>query len=239
MIQVPPPPRSLPCFPQLKWTSSWPCFSFSSMESRLCSGQLLCQDGSQLTHTTLFTDKLPHRAVWSQCPHQKISYLWAGTTPPLACPCYAQSFWQWPAYGNFPVNTSQARYKAGRVADTTGSLSPSCRNSPSAQRVGGDATISQPATQLSASKPQIPIYFLGRRLTSPFATGHYHLALPSQEEKVNPKWNCPRERLTTGMFSFAQMTRGTHTFSSLPFNPYFMGQKCFGVGERTISRLGG
>lgn len=110
---------------------------------------------------------------------------------------------------------------------------------PNLRKPAGTA-ISQPASQLSASKPHIPTYFPWPSLTYLlFPTGHYLLALPAQDMKVSSKRNCPGEHLTTDKFSFVKWPEEATPVSDLLFNAYFMGQQCFGGRERMGSSLGG
>ena len=136
---------------------------------------------------TLLTDKLRHPELRSLCPRQKISSLRRARPLPWVFPFIhtASDSGLYVAISQSP-QAKQGIRQAGWRTPPAACLHPT-GTVPTPPKVGGDATISQPAIQLSASKPQIPVYFLGRRLTSPFATGHCHLALPSQEEKVNPK----------------------------------------------------
>ena len=103
--------------------SPWVPWSQGSAQDGVCARMA----PSSPTHSAYRQTPPPRTAVPMSSPEDKL--LTAGTTPPLGLPLYPHSFWQWPVCGNLPVTTSQARYKAGRVADTTSSLPPSYRNS--------------------------------------------------------------------------------------------------------------
>lgn len=112
--------------------------------------------------TALFIDKFCHTDLSSD---QKIKHY---LTPSSSL--YPHSSWQWPAIAIPPL--TQAKQKLWRQGwhRRPQPLSASCRKPitfTQPQKAGRGAAISQPASQLSVSKPPIPIYFSWAILTYP------------------------------------------------------------------------
>lgn len=122
---MPPPPRRLLCFSVKKKKKAnnnrlpppLSCFFFGSMESRFCPEQPLCQDGSQPTYTTLFTDKFCHTDLYSHLlpVSSPISYLQAGTMNPRLIPVPTQLLTIW----QFLSQHRPKRSYKDRAAETT------------------------------------------------------------------------------------------------------------------------
>lgn len=209
--------RSLPCLPQLKWTSSLLCFSSDSMEfpEKPLPGWLSAHQHYLSTDKFFHTDLCSN--LGSCVPKQSvISYGWALAS--LGPPWYLPSSWQ--GLNTAIPQKTQAKQKLWRQKE----LQPlslfykteMCCN-PSTSPAGQSVCCHQPAA---------PASFLQPNLT--FLKGHYH-------PPPIPQHNLKQEQ------AFPHRTRGNHTCSpssDLPFKANFMAQKCFGGKERSGLVLG-